>query len=235
MTFIKLGALAIALASLTGGASAAVSGSANIDLTSFSYSIVDADLNDGITPTLSFSDDYVNYAAMPSFGGATSVIAQGSIPNGISDWRNPAASAQGQFRVSGAAFVFFHANYSLNTNVSNLAVYDDSYAYSRAQLAAGMHSSNPGGLGIDTQESFSPIGFHPSDSKSGTLAVSFTTVGAEFLPNNEDGYAYAYGFLNLNSDVVLDQATAAVPEPSEYLMLLAGLGVVGAAIRRSKR
>ena len=50
MTLIKLGALA--LARLTNAATAAVSGSANIDLTSFSYSIADADLNDGITPTL---------------------------------------------------------------------------------------------------------------------------------------------------------------------------------------
>lgn len=235
MTFSKLGPLAIVLASLAGGTSAAVSGSAIIDLASFSQgiSIIDADLNDGITPVLSFSDDYVNYTSWPSFGGATSANAHGNIPDSGSGWRQPSASAHGQFRISGPAIVTFRANYWLNANV-NVAADDGSFAYSRAQLAAGMHSLNPGGISRDQQESYAATGIHPSDNKNGTLQISFSSAGADFYPH-EDGHAYAYGFLDLNSDVTLYQATAAVPEPSAYLMLLAGLGVVGTAVRRSKR
>ncbi|MFO1381296.1 MAG: PEP-CTERM sorting domain-containing protein [Chitinivorax sp.] len=232
MTLIKLGALA--LASLTNAATAAVSGSANIDLTSFSYSIADADLNDGITPTLSFSDDYAFYTRSPVFGGASSVYAPANIPNSGSGGFYQSAGAQSHFRVSGPAQITFRANYTLHNAVA-VPGDDGSYAHTRAQLAAGFNLFNAGGFGIDAQENHADSGWFPSSSRNGTLEISFNSAGEAFLPDSEDGNAYAYGFLNLNSEVTLYQATAAVPEPSEYLMLLVGLGVVGTVVRRSRR
>jgi len=71
-----------------------------------------------------------------------------------------------------------------------------------------------GGWGLDTRPTF-------------TLASTVTTDQFKIAAVGGDGW-YAVGQFTANS------AAAAVPEPETYTMLLAGLGLIGAMIRRRK-
>lgn len=74
--------------------------------------------------------------------------------------------------------------------------------------------------------------------RDGGLAVSVTFAhsapGAAFtfqFPNSQNSPDEAFGIDNL---VVSTNAVAAIPEPSTYALMLAGLGLVGWAVRRRK-
>jgi len=54
---------------------------------------------------------------------------------------------------------------------------------------------------------------------------------------NDSGQIVAYGFQNIGggySGALLLTPTVAVPEPETYAMMVAGLGLVGCAVRRRK-
>lgn len=244
MTFIKQAALALALASTATAASAAVSGSAFIDFTSFSYNVVDTDLGDGITPTLSFeegesaatifSNNWNNNlfsgwepgmtpasTISGSASGAsvlnsdTSMQAQGSLASASASLHRLTAEStkSAQFSLSGPGAVVFKVNYSLSSSDND--VHDSFFASVNASIYGSVSFED----GTDSYFGSQQSSFYP-ETRSGTLKATFY---------NESGNAN--GYLSLTTGADLGQ-TAPVPEPSEYLMLLAGLGVIGYAVRR---
>jgi len=71
---------------------------------------------------------------------------------------------------------------------------------------------------------------------AGTNANHFIALTGK---NDLSGNDFLHGFVNNNNGGVLAGATfltvAAVPEPETYALLLAGLGLIGACVRRQKR
>lgn len=236
---------ALALAGVAAGAQASVS--ANASIGALSVQVIDINPLDGITPTLSFSDGLVwssinassywdhqsndlatgSSSAYNATNGSLSVIANS---NGLSSsanivsgtyafyYTNQRAQTNLNFSLDGAAAVIFSTPFSVSATNNN--GYD--YGYSWAELSGYAYSdsgskntsfSDSQGAGVAEYYS------NHSYSKQGTLTGGFVSTASS---------TYGTIYLHAGSDV----QTQPVPEPSEYLMLLAGLGVVGYAAKR---
>ena len=219
---------------------------AEIDFSSFSVQIFDLNLDDNIKPTLEWG--YSNsqaYIATNSFSNipfsqsedglipntpisgsaaGTDVLNDGQTARVSGALSSPSSSIHiveaasfkdGYFTVRGAAAVVFSVNYwvsAFNDNSDNSA-----YVYASATLEGSATDGDGAfsGFASGTGES--------AGSRSGLLRVSVV---------NANGIAD--GRLYLGSQITMG-ATPPVPEPSEYLMMLAGLGIVGYAVRRRRQ
>lgn len=244
MSFITHSVLLVALVGLTGNAAAAVSANAHIDFSSLGYQITDLDLNDGITPTLTFADGqswaeiYANNGKNPLFGQWES----GWIPdsnisgsgNGANVQNNDSAlHADATLGTPGpdlhqlSAYATKLTQFSLNGPASvvftlhyTLAANDANSGdvlttASSANLNGYVYFDDKSDSFFSTQQTLS------NGSQSGVLQTSFINHGSS-----------AYGYLQATASVDIGDHTAPVPEPETYLMLLAGLGVVAYATRR---
>lgn len=242
---------ALAMAGVAAGAQASVSASANLG--TLSVQIIDINPLDGITPTLSFSDgwvssyvhgsDHYDYqyndlatGASTAFSAANGSVSSSANSNGLSSAGNIVTGTSDfhyssqhaykhmNFSLTGPAAVIFTAPYSLSatTPVSN---YDPTWGYNNASSSVVMNGSASSGSAsmsfYDSQSAW-VSGYYDyphTDSKQGYLRGGFVSTG-----DSTAGTVYF--------DASSYQQTAPVPEPSEYLMLLAGLGVVGYAAKR---
>ncbi|MEW9899159.1 PEP-CTERM sorting domain-containing protein [Chitinivorax sp. PXF-14] len=250
----------LAIAAMLGGASLAahaatpLSASASIDWSSFTVSIYDINPLDGETPSVNFSDaskwsgayNFTNLSSVASSDyrsswtptpalSAISSFANGYANAGNSDssissnanmtapladvWNiNSYASKSANFTINGMAAVVFSAHYSLIAHDDNLA--DDNRANASVIFYSGLTESD------GTQYGYSQTSAGITDgSKSGTLRLAFV---------NTDGTPM-HGYFGANATAQVGASVAPVPEPSEYLMMLSGLGLVGFAVRRRKQ
>ncbi len=250
----------LAIAAMLGGASLAahaatpLSASALIDWSSFTVSIYDINPLDGETPSVNFDDltkwsgayNFTNlgtiassdYRASWNPSPALSVISgfvnananAGNSDSSISSnadmtaplagvWNiNGYATKSANFTINGMAAVVFSAHYSLIAHDDNLA--DNNHANAAATFYSGLIESD------GTQYGYSQTNASIADgSKSGILKLAFV---------NTDGTPM-HGYFGANTVAQVGASVAPVPEPSEYLMMLAGLGLVGVAVRRRKQ
>lgn len=241
---------AMLLAGIAGGAHA-VSASANIDYSTFSFAVIDTDPTDGVTTTLTFdngssyagiwlnnwksnvfSDSQGTLNPLPAINGSynaanggTTALNSGNTlqadanlnfaTGGVYQLATDSSKAH-SFTLNGPGAVVFRVNYTIGASDSNVG--DSFYAYATAGLYGSVNYSD----GNDSY--FGSNKTQSNGSQNGTLKASFYSDGS-----SANGYVWAQASARVGQDV------APVPEPSEYLMLLAGLGVVGAAVRRNRR
>ncbi|TVT44291.1 MAG: PEP-CTERM sorting domain-containing protein, partial [Denitromonas halophila] len=88
-----------------------------------------------------------------------------------------------------------------------------------------------GGLSIQ-----SLAGYVPQIGDSFVIATFNSSIGNQaFSSVNWSGFGTGIGFnVTYNADNIMIGAVAAVPEPSEYLMMMAGLGLLGVMVRRRR-
>jgi len=201
--------------------------SATIDWSSFTVTLYS--LNPEFTPTISFSDEYTYIHADNSSGlvydyaydWTTSLSAISGPAEAMADATALHAATFGV----GIASSFRQAGFTLSP--MTLAVFS---AYASAEIAGGIDASanvslgtsGPGASGSGWQHSYAYI--HLSDwggiySDSGTLTTSFLNLTGGDMAGNL--YANAY-------------ASAPIPEPETYALMLAGLGLVGWMARRRR-
>jgi len=153
--------------------------------------------------------------------------------NGASEVPSSGASA------TGVATLFYDDNNSILTT-------DDSYSFSLgvfglSGVASGMHiHTEPAGVNGPIVVNLAASPFSVLNS-GGTLLIGGTNVlppSASFLGQLQSGLAYIniHTALNPGGEIrgQLIQVSA-VPEPSTYTMLLAGLGLIGLLARRRSK
>lgn len=119
------------------------------------------------------------------------------------------ASQASEFTLSQAGTVTFTLGYTLNT--SSAGNNDDTYGQAALSFAAGTYAVT------GDEQRVEYFSFDQPGSHSGTLTVTVSLAGPGDIGYYDlRGNAYAYA-----------TATAAVPEPGEWALMLAGLGVLG--------
>lgn len=240
-------AAALALLSFAASAQATVSASASID--SFMFSVVDTDPTDGITTTMTL-DSGESYAA-------TTINFLDTV---FYHWANPASPAQPisnhtDFAGHGSANVFnngstqsisadmlratsgIHEEFGANTyqnfgftlNGPGAVVFYATYSLGASNDAPRSGDVNYANVTLNGRVDYSDglnsyFGAHQDTAhgpQSGKLKTSFY-----------NDVSSAHGYVTASAYVTVGRDVAPVPEPSEYLMLLAGLGVIGYAVRR---
>ena len=242
---------ALLLSGAAGTAAAAVPSGllaeAEIDFSSFAFQIYDLDLNDGIDPALEwvsgasvgsiatnnfshfpFSQHEDGLAPVSTISGSAAgadvlnsdqtARASGAMTQATPSlfMVNASSNKQGYFTLSGPAAVVFSVNYAVSAYDDN--IHDNFYSFAQASLSGTVNFADGanGYFGSRHEVNY--------DGHSGVLKTSFVNTNG-----TADGYIY------LDSQIAMGQNTAPVPEPSEYLMMLAGLGVVGYAARRRRQ
>ncbi|SCX61336.1 PEP-CTERM protein-sorting domain-containing protein [Nitrosospira sp. Nsp1] len=113
---------------------------------------------------------------------------------------------------------------SLNGETSNYCYYCYNYDHASVSGSASFNSYvDNGSSSTHSNSSFSLHNYYgtpPSQSQSGTLVFGIFASGA------------GNGSLNVNFDLSAHSPVSSVPEPESYAMLLAGLGLMGAMVRR---
>lgn len=240
-------AAAIALLSLAASAQATVSANASIE--SFMFSVVDTDPTDGITTTMtldsgeSYAATTVNgfnnafyqwaYPASPAhpISNHTDFLGQGSA-NVFNNGSKQSVSAD-MLRATSGIHEEFGANtyqtFGFTLNGPGAVVFYATYslgASNDAPMSGDVHLVNVTLNGrVDYSDGlYSYFGAYQDTTQglqNGKLKTSFyNDVGS------------AHGYVTASAYVTVGRDVAPVPEPSEYLMLLAGLGVIGYAVRR---
>lgn len=239
---------ALALAGVAAGAQAAAS--ANASIGALSVQVIDINPLDGITPTLSFSNgwtwshiDSTSYwdnksndlatGSSSAFSAANGSASSNANGNGVSAsanivsgtyalyYSNQWAETSMNFSLNGAAAVVFSTPFSVSAATTS-AQYGYETGYSWAQMSGTAASGSGNNTNFsDYQYANAYSGYNSDSNQSGSLTGGFVSTAS-----SATGSLYLYA----GSEV----STQPVPEPSEYLMLLAGLGVVGYAVKRRK-
>jgi hypothetical protein len=79
-----------------------------------------------------------------------------------------------------------------------------------------------------------PTAAYWTDTAVGDVAYAWQTFNASYIGQYKEGLYYGYGVWLVHDGDVGYAAAAAVPEPETYALMLAGLGLVGFAVRRGK-
>lgn len=137
------------------------------------------------------------------------------------------AAASRQFTLSANTMVIFRGVSTIGANIT----------HGEPEIATGYATLNVDGNSEDwvQGQSYYDANYltyknylEPNQLKDKTLGVSFTNLTTMNATGNLYGQVEAQGF---TSTLI----PAAVPEPESYAMLLAGLGLMGAIVRRRKR
>lgn len=129
------------------------------------------------------------------------------------------ASQLGEFSLSQAGSVTFTVNYTLTAN-AQAGDPLSTYAYSQLVFEAGNYTDATPATFTDR--------LHTAEGSSGTRSGSFTyTVN---LASADD-----VGYYNFNANAYGTAIAAAVPEPGEWALMLAGLGLLGGWRLRQQR
>jgi hypothetical protein len=204
---------------------------ASTSLTGFSYQLIDLDLNDGIAASLTMSPSSIWVAAAgyaPSSGtpvivdildqagtaNASASFGRASATSDTTGVYSSATSTNMTHSLSGDAIVSWNFVLSANTSVVFTAI---GSVDARGPGAHGWASIFADGL---------PDGYAQDDilqnsaAETRQLSLSFSS--------SLDGLSGTVGTAASSGVEIL----AAVPEPETYAMLLAGLGLIGACVRR---
>lgn len=257
----RLGLLAAALAAtgFAGGASAASFASAV--LTGWTVTLTDLDANDGVTPDIQFTNivslssaqaqDVLDQTSVPGSWGDTLASAGTAFAQAMGSTSPAVAMANGQAAGDGNLAVSFtglglaYAEFTLSamTGVTFTATFDGSAETTIG--SDGVFSESAVSIGQLVVEALTEGGVQSlSDQRAASAGAVFDGVGFSGQLNTFSG-EFSLSFDNLSSGAVSGFTTASayafgesalpVPEPGTYLMLLAGLGVVGSMARRRQR
>jgi len=252
-------AAALAAAGIAGNASAASFASAV--LTGWTVTLTDLDLGDGVAPEIQFTNIVTLSSAdahgltdsdsVPGEWGVTAANAGSAFAQAMGSTSPAVAMAGGQAAGDGNLAVAFtglglaYAEFTLSamTGVTFTATFDgmaettlgSDGVFSESALAIGqltMEVLTDSGLqalnelrSASAGAVFDGIGFTGQlNTFSGEFSLSFDNLSATSVAGFTAASAYAYG-----------ESALPVPEPGTYLMLLAGLGVIGSLARRRQR
>lgn len=240
----------LGLAGLCSSAGAALNSSAS--LTAISYTLVDLEPNDGVDASIIFTD-YRSYSSSsaasvagqgldwnqtvqdnssnPLLGssmGARAALTSGSI-NGSSLAATGALHGPGEYYTNAWQSIMFtlsaHTHLVITGHVAASAegnlVYPDQVSSSAwLQVIDSQHASPFGRISFKNWGAYSYS--NPGINTDEDFTLEFANVGSTVIDGTMDVAVGAYGTL------------APVPEPATYGMLLAGLGLMGVALRRQK-
>jgi hypothetical protein len=202
-------------------------------VTFFSYALIDLDLNDGITPSLTMSnfhtwitaadyprplgsDHLINYSGDPGTINLTTPFGEATATAGANAVSSNAISTANRHLLEGSAFAAWDFVMTPNTSVVFTAIGSVDAKGVGASGAATLF----GALRTGTRPEFNQEMLVDNDFQTRQLSFSFSS--------SVDG---------ANGVVGMSAATDAlpVPEPETYAMLLAGLGLIGACAHRRRQ
>lgn len=223
----------------------AQSSSASVEIAGFSYELIDLDLTDSITPALSFTEQLLS----------SSFYADGS---GVFDFDEiDSHGATAMTRPSGAASTSTHAGgSSAEASYASSAPFDFQQFF--AQTFQGWEFTLTPATGVLFRSTASLDASHEGDgaysAASARMAGYLSHFGGNALELSDftdtvlvdqgqrryalSGYLHSgqeslHGWVGIQTDATA-YAISPAPEPSTWVMLLAGLGLVGRALVRSR-
>jgi hypothetical protein len=213
-------------------------------ITNLQYTLIDLDLNDGITPAITFTSTAFDVRSATWDGGSSAELDYLDTA-GSTGVERPygSSSAAGSLTTLEARGVMTPETYAAsfesrselnrlftltpNTGLSWTAVgtvaAENGLPGSRAHVALGGELF--AGAGYQWEEKQSFFQYRQVHDSSSTHALSgYLSTSSRALNGALRAYSQAFVY----------QATP-VPEPSSYAMLAAGLGLIGACLRRQRR
>ncbi len=252
---IAAGLLGLVAGAMSFSTQAAGVASASASISGFTYQLIDLNPNDGITPSLTFSDGWrgassssnsftedriygeggtgvgnVNgSASTAAAAGAVASSAQTILPNEYRYGFNSDTSYVRDFTLSAGTLVIFSANASVS---ASLAPADVMQTAATARLFGELRSDNfntPFGYRSSFDGYVNSVNQGRSDL---VLLGSLHSLNRTSFGSIGMGTATQAHWFDSPPD--LPRAVRAVPEPASYAMLFAGLGLVGVAARRRR-
>jgi len=211
----------------------AATAEATIDWSSFTVRLLDLDPADGITPSITWTNQYsYTYASVGGDYENSPLATDWSSPTGFSATTTSAnadSDLLSAFASSGpaGAWTSVSANrdgyFDLSANTAVIFSVAGTVAFDPLETSADivMQVFGTGAFGLGTQQSrFALINYDygADPTQSGAIATSFVNLTSGTLTGSLLTYAYV--------------SAAPVPEPESYAMFLAGLGLMGLVARR---
>ncbi len=204
------------------------SATASIDWSKFEIRLIDLDLTDGITPSLTWDNrwtrvtaDGASYLQDLAPDWTTAISAIDGATQAFADSNSQLANVDGVG--SGNAWSDRFGDFTLSSNTLVLfSVAADAHIFGGVDQYAAAHldAFGQGALGNGEQSSHSSVWADMSSaSESAILSASFINLTTGNLAGSVAGTVYA---------------SAPVPEPDVYGMMLVGIGLVAWVIRRHK-
>lgn len=259
MKFFSTIAIMLSTAFLSTSAMAQVTARASIGDTS--YQLIDLDASDGVAPEISFfnisntvqsrittgnySDNYTATASRTASTTRSANVAVGDMNSGAaasySGGNFGSASSSGQVNEVGSfgASQSFTANFTLSPKTLLLffghlsgsaaagSYYDQStYSSASASLSGSLL---PGGIGYqNSQISANAASYYYNNSYDTSFTLSFVNGGSSDLGGS-------WNLATSTSGNNYSGFAQPVPEPETYAMMLAGLTLLGAVVRRRQQ
>lgn len=237
-------AAAMGIALLAAGSPAhAASNATSGSVTQLSYQLIDLDLNDGITPSLTFTStvnrqlasigysDQRETLQSEAFGELTIANAYGNVRSGVTSTSASASGALAPSVPDGTGlYVTAHRLQSFTLSANTGVTWSALGSLSADHTASGGGSASVyfGGSLDDAVDDVSEYG-HFGDSARTTLGSGVYQLGG-YLASRVAATGYVSAYVEISNHAFVE--IPPVPEPESYAMLAAGLLVVGAARRR---